>query len=54
MAGDTMMQLGALGLFLFVSKVFGDVMRSEMNFAEIIEIINESMVIDGGQANEST
>lgn len=47
MAGDMMIQAFGLILFLFFGKVFGDVMRSEMNFGEIIDIVNESMVIEG-------
>ena len=47
MAGDMMMSaMGAL-VVLFFGTVVGDVMQTEKNFAEIIDIINECMVITG-------
>ena len=47
MAGDMMMQaLGFLGV-LFFGKIVGDVFDTEQNFAEIIDILNETMIITG-------
>ena len=41
------MKIGGVALALFLAKVASGVMETEKNFAEIIEIINESMVIKG-------
>jgi hypothetical protein len=47
MAGDMMMQALGFLILLFFGKVFSDVLETEKNFAEIIDIINESMIITG-------
>ena len=55
MPGDVFM-MGFVFAFLFTfGKILVDVLRQEKNFAEIIEIINDSLVIssDGDQNNSS-
>lgn len=47
MAGDMMMQALGFLVILLLGKVVGDVLETEKNFAEIIDIINESMIITG-------
>ena len=47
MAGDMMMQALTFLTVFFFGKVVGDVLATEKNFAEIIDILNESMVITG-------
>ena len=47
MPGDMMMQALGFLIVLFFGRVFSDVLETEKNFAEIIDIINESMIITG-------
>lgn len=47
MPGDMMMQALGFLIILFFGRVFSDVLETEKNFAEIIDIINESMIITG-------
>lgn len=47
MAGDMMMQALGFAFLLFLGKIVGDVLETEENFNEIIDILNESMVITG-------
>lgn len=47
MAGDMMMQALGLLFLLFLGKIVGDVLETEQNFNEIIDILNESMIITG-------
>ena len=47
MAGDMMMQAMGCVALVFCGTIVGDVVQTEKNFAEIIDILNESMIITG-------
>ena len=55
MPGDVFMMGFVFAFLLTFGKILVDVLRQEKNFAEIIEIINDSLVIssDGDKNNSS-
>jgi hypothetical protein len=54
MPGDIMMGAFAITVLLTFGYIFIDVMQSEKNFADIIDIINESLVISGSDDKSSS
>ena len=54
MAGDMLITAFVISALLTFGYILIDVMQSEKNFAEIIDIINESLVISGNEKGSNS